>query len=63
GGITYGTSDKQAGYPIDKPVSPEQMAATIFHAMGIDPQTRIADRQGRPAALVHNADPLTDLFS
>ena len=63
GGITYGTSDKQTGYPIDKPVSPEQMAATIFHAMGIHPQTRIADRQGRPAALVHNADPLTDLFS
>ncbi|GIT31713.1 MAG: hypothetical protein Ct9H300mP1_37590 [Planctomycetaceae bacterium] len=37
GGVTYGTSDKQAGFPIDKPVSPEQMSATIFHALGIDP--------------------------
>ena len=33
GGVTYGTSDKQAGFPIDKPVSPEQMSATIFHAL------------------------------
>ena len=63
GGQTYGTSDKQAGFPIDKPVSPEQMSATIFHALGIDPHMRINDRQGRPVELVHNADPVFELFS
>ncbi len=63
GGVTYGTSDKQAGFPIDKPVSPEQMSATIFHALGIDPHMRINDRQGRPVELVHNADPVFELFS
>ena len=31
GGITYGRSDKDAAYPVDHPVSPENLAATVFH--------------------------------
>ena len=37
GGAVYGRSDKDAAYPQDKPVSPQNLGATIFHALGIDP--------------------------
>jgi hypothetical protein len=51
GGTTYGRSDKDAAYPADHPVSPEDLAATLFDTLGIDPALRIADPQGRPVTL------------
>jgi hypothetical protein len=41
GGLVYGRSDKQASYVMDRPVSPENFAATLFHALGIPPETPI----------------------
>ena len=65
GGTTYGTSDKDAAYPVDKPVSPEQLAATIYDALGIDLNLRLPDSQGRPTPIVVNdAQPiLRELFA
>jgi hypothetical protein len=63
GGITYGRSDKDAAYPSDVPVSPADLACTIFDALGIDPHQFIADKQGRPVALVDGGQPLVDLFA
>ena len=63
GGTVYGRSDKDAAYPADNPVSPEDLAATIFHAFGIDPELRINDAQGRPVPLVEGGTPLRSLFS
>lgn len=51
GGAIYGSSDAQAAYVKDRPVSPEDFAATLFHAMGIPPATRISpDGFTRPAS-------------
>src|SRR5262249_43460330 len=36
GGQVHGASDKRAEYPLDKPVAPEHVAHTVFHAMGIN---------------------------
>jgi len=33
---------------IETPLSPKDMLATMYHLLGIDPQTTILDRQGRP---------------
>ncbi|MEX0678253.1 MAG: DUF1501 domain-containing protein [Pirellulales bacterium] len=52
GGTVYGTTDRDAAYALDHPTSPEDLAATIFDRLGIDPQLRIADQQGRPVPLV-----------
>jgi len=35
GGQVYGASNKYGEYPISKPVRPEELAATIYHALGI----------------------------
>jgi len=62
GGITYGASDKDAAYPIDKPVSPEDLAATLFWALGMNPEIRLPDAQGRPVQIIEGGKPLTELF-
>ena len=51
GGL-HGQSDSDAGYAVTKPVSPEDLAATIYHALGIDHEIRVPDAQGRPTHIV-----------
>ena len=62
GGIAYGRSDKDAGYPVERPVSPEDLACTIFDALGIDPHSIMHDKQNRPVALVEGGRVLGELF-
>lgn len=62
GGITYGESDKDAAYPVSDAVSPADLAATIYQSLGISPDLRIPDAQGRPVPLVENGRALSTLF-
>jgi hypothetical protein len=48
GGQVYGSSDRAAAYPSTNPVSPQDVGATIFHCLGIDPRAHTTDQQGRP---------------
>lgn len=60
GGSVYGSSDKQGGYVRDDPVSPEDFGATMFHALGVPPETRLgADGFTRPASV---GRPIVGLF-
>jgi hypothetical protein len=61
-GAVYGSSDRDAALPIDRPVSPEDLAATIYHALGIDPHLQLPDAQGRPTTIVEDGRPVLDLF-
>lgn len=61
GGQVYGSSDKLAAYPARDPVAPEDMLATIYHAMGIEPDSLIHDREGRPL-VVSDGKPILPLF-
>jgi len=51
GGQVYGSSDRFAAYPSTNPVSPADVAATIYHCLGIDPRTHVTDQQGRPLVI------------
>lgn len=62
GGICYGSSDKDAAYPIDKPVRPEDLAATIYEALGIDPHLQLPDAFGRPINMIEGGRPLSEIF-
>lgn len=61
GGQTYGTSDRLAEYPADRPVTPAHVAKTVYHAMGIEDLDAI-DREGRPLNLLAEGEPLKELF-
>jgi hypothetical protein len=51
GGQVYGSSDRTGAYPSTNPVSPADVAATIYHCLGIDPRVHITDQQGRPLVI------------
>jgi len=62
GGTVYGQTDKDAAYAVTPPYGPEDLAATIYHALGIDPAMRLPDVQGRPVELVQDGKPILELF-
>jgi hypothetical protein len=51
GGLVYGASDRYAAEPSENPVPPVDLAATIYHLLGVDPRTEMRDRLGRPMIL------------
>lgn len=63
GGRVYGKSDKDAAYPLEKATSPEDLAATIYYALGIDPDLRLPSIDKRPTAIVEGGNPVTALWS
>jgi len=61
-GQVLGQSDKTGAFPITVPYSPDDMGATIYHALGIDPNLEIRDRQDRPVQL-NRGKIMHDLFT
>jgi hypothetical protein len=61
GGAVYGASDRLAAYPASDPVTPGDLAATIFWRFGFDPATEVHDQAGRPHRLA-TGEPLRRLF-
>jgi hypothetical protein len=51
GGQVIGKSDPIGGYPITTPYSPDDLGATVYHVLGIDPEAEVRDRQNRPVQL------------
>jgi len=47
-GKVVGQTTRDGGEVLDHPVSPKDILATAFYLLGIDPQTMVPDRQGRP---------------
>ena len=60
GGNVIGASDKVGAYPADKPQKPENLAATIYQALGIPPTAAWYDQLDRPHHIYH-ADPIAGL--
>lgn len=61
GGAVYGSSDRLAAYPATNPVTPQDLSATMYHLLGIDPHLTVRDPQGRPYSL-STGDPVWDLL-
>lgn len=56
GGRVVGASDAQGAYPADRPVSPADLAATVFKLLGVDPNS---DDRLRP--MVFEGHPIEEL--
>jgi len=61
GGRIHGASDANGAFPADKPVKPDDITATIFHALGHDPETMLRDQLGRPVP-ISAGTPMLDLM-
>ncbi len=61
GGQIIGASDRLGAVPASRPVRPPDLAATIFHLLGIPPGSEFIDPLGRPRSLTDGGAPLWEL--
>lgn len=62
-GQAIGRSDARGEFVADRPLSPQDVTATVFHHLGIEAaQTSFVDTQGRPLPLVENGKPIAELL-
>lgn len=61
GGAIYGASDKIGAHPSVSPVTPADLAATIYDRFGLNPRAEIHDQTGRPYRLA-DGRPISELF-
>ncbi|PYJ62600.1 MAG: DUF1501 domain-containing protein [Verrucomicrobia bacterium] len=63
GGRVVGKSDEIGAYPVERPVSPAEVVATIYHSLGLDLTTELPGPNGRPFPLVnYGTQPIKELF-
>ena len=51
-GVVYGASDGIAAYPTANPHDPRDLAATVYHLLGVAEDTLLHDQTNRPHSLV-----------
>jgi hypothetical protein len=61
GGAVFGSSDRIGAYPATDPVTPADLAATVFWRFGIDPTAEVHDQTARPFRL-SEGEPIRRLF-
>jgi hypothetical protein len=60
-GFVYGASDKLGAYPTVGQARPEDLAATMFAALGLDPEAEITDKLNRPLPIARGK-PIREIF-
>lgn len=61
-GLVLGKTDKHGAYTTQRPVSPADVAYTIFDSLGIDPRKHLTAPDGRPIEILDQGDTVKELF-
>ena len=62
GGRVVGKTDEIGAYPVERPVTPAEVVATVYHCLGIDGETELTGPGNRPIPLVdHGVKPIMEL--
>ncbi len=61
-GQVIGATNSKAEHPAERPVTPQEVLATIYHHLGIDPSHEFPDFQGRPIPILNNPSPIHELL-
>jgi hypothetical protein len=62
-GNVVGRTDAHAARVTERPVSPKDVLATVYHLLGIDPETMLTDRTNRPMPLVPDGHLVTEMLA
>jgi hypothetical protein len=66
GGLTrgqvLGSTTPDGRYPGSRPVTVPEILATVYHRLGVDPNTLLTDAQGRPLPILPETRPLAELL-
>jgi uncharacterized protein (DUF1501 family) len=60
-GVVVGKTDPRAERPLSDPYGPEDLFATMYSLLGIDPKGEFHTPDGRPVALVNNGKVMREL--
>ena len=61
-GQVIGATDRDGGEIVERPVTPGDLAATIFHHMGVPVDVTYEDLQGRPRRVIEVGEPIRELI-
>ena len=62
GGAVHGASDTHARYPAASPCTPQDLLATFYHQLGIDPDRELHTQDGRPIKVLAEGEPIQGLL-
>ena len=62
-GQVVGTTDKHAAYPLSRGHGPADIAATMYECLGIETETRVPDRFGRPVAVLEHGHAISEVLA
>jgi hypothetical protein len=62
GGRVVGSTNRNGEAPAHRPVTPQDLHATIYQVLGVDPYIKFLDRSGRPVPAVDNGAAISELF-
>ena len=60
-GQVVGQSARKGDIPQSRPIRPGNLMATIFHVLGIDPETQFVNTAGRPVYMLDEREPIREL--
>ncbi len=63
GGQVIGGTDRQAAFPTGPRYGPGDVNATLYRAVGIDPDTLLYDRQNRPLPVLPQGEPIPGVLA
>ena len=61
-GRVVGSSNAKGEIPKDRPVRPQDLLVTLYHQLGIDPETSFTNRAGRPITIGSTAQVIRELL-
>ena len=61
-GQAVGATNRKAEYPTEQPHTPQDLLATIYRHLGIDPSSTLTDHSGRPVYILDSGKPIVDLI-
>lgn len=61
-GQVIGSTNSKAEYPTERPLTPQDLMATIYRHLGIDASLSFPDFRGRPVPLLHHGEPIRELI-
>jgi hypothetical protein len=62
GGQVVGRTNARAEHPVERPLKPADLLATIYYVLGIDPKLHFKDHTGRPLPILDEGEPIKELI-
>ena len=61
-GQVIGATNEKGEYPVDRPLTPADMLATVYHVLGIDQHQTFTDHAGRPVPILDSGKPIEGII-